>query len=298
MTAKKKISGISIRAIHLAMIICAVIIAVLLIYSTYQSANVFSSYTTETGNYLVRQKAAHDLMEASDYLTEMAQRFTLEGDKTYLNNYFEEAFVSKRREASILSMSENHADQALVQQLQEAMDESLALMYREYYAMKLVIEARDIRDYPDTLQAIELTEADAFLGSEEKMELAQSMVMGTEYYASKEIIRNRLRASLDTLDQQMTRTRQETSSRMMTELTTIRIITIVLTLVLIGLIWLAVSQGTLPLIRASESIRDGQELPVTGAKEFRQLAEHYNGMYQALHPEKQNETPGEDAVGR
>ena len=85
--SKKKTGGISIHVIHIAMILCAVVIIVLLLLSTVQTSNVFSALSRETGNYLTRQKAAHDLMEASDYLTEMVQRFTLEGDTVYLDNY-------------------------------------------------------------------------------------------------------------------------------------------------------------------------------------------------------------------
>ena len=291
---RNKSRGISIHVIHLAMILCAVVIAVLLVFSTYQSSGVFSSLSQETGNYISRQKAAHDLMEASDYLTENVQHFTLSGDMTYLNNYFEEAFNSRRREAALLSMSEGGADPILVQQLQEAMDKSMELMYREYYAMKLVIAAREIREYPETLKGVELTEEDAFLPAEEKLTLARDMVMGTEYYASKEIIRSRLKNDLDMLDQQMTQTRQETSTRMMGELSTVRIAIIALTVVLILLIGLTVRLGTLPLLKALESIRNREEIPVTGSREFRQLAEHYNEMYQTLQvPEDAGEEPSD-----
>ena len=64
--------GISLRTVHIAMIICAVVISLLLVFSTYQSASVFSALNKAAGDYSVRQKAAHELMEASDYLTEIA----------------------------------------------------------------------------------------------------------------------------------------------------------------------------------------------------------------------------------
>ena len=281
-SAGKKNSGVSIHVIHLAMVACAVAIAVLLVVSTYQADNVFSSLSRETGEYIVRQKAAHDLMEASDYLTENVQRFTLDGDITYLNNYFEEAFTSRRREAAIVSMSEGDADQTLVQKLQEAMDESQTLMYREYYAMKLVIEAREIQDYPDTLKTVELTETDAFLTPEEKMDLAQKMVMDTEYYDSKERIRSRLKYDLETLDQQMNQTRMDASGEMMKELTVLRIVIIVMTLILIALIALTAKMSTLPLISASRSIRERKKIEAAGSSEFRQLADSYNEMFESL----------------
>ena len=282
--------GVSLRLIHLAMVACAVIISALLIFSTYQSASVFSKLSKATENYIVRQKAAHDLMEASDYLTEMVQRFTLEGDTQYLDNYFEEAFVSRRREASITSMSENEAEEILVKQLQEAMDASTSLMYREYYAMKLVIEAKEIRDDHESLRAIELKDEDTFLSADDKMDLAQEMVLGTEYYARKDVIRNDLKSSLLTLDKLMASARQSTADELNSELMIVRIAIIVLTLVILGLIWLTAKESTIPLLNAQKSIDADRPVPETGANELRHLARGYNRMYRILH-ESEEENP-------
>lgn len=282
--------GISLHVVHIAMVVCAVIISLLLVFSTYQSSNVFTTLNKATGNYIVRQEAAHELMEASDYLTEMVQRFTLEGDTQYMDNYFEEAFTSKRREAAITSMSESEAESVLVEQLQKAMDESTSLMYREYYAMKLVIEAKEIRNYPETLRAIELKDEDTFRSAEDKMELAQEMVLGKEYYARKEIIRTNLKASLKTLDKLMNTTRQNTTAELNKELTIVRVIIIIMTLIILFLIYLTARLGTIPLINAQKKAEAGEPIPVTGAKEFRYMAKHYNKMREKLYGNKE-ETP-------
>lgn len=275
---RTRTGGISLKVIHILMIALAIIISLMLVFSTYQSSTVFSKLNQATGNYAVRQKAAHDLMEASDYLTEMVQHFTLEGDTVYLDKYFEEAFVSRRREASITTMAENDADQGLVEQLQQALNESQSLMYREYYAMKLVIEARNIREYPEQLRSIELKEADAMLSPEEKMDLAQKMVMGKEYYSRKEIIRTKLKTSLEMMDKRMTATRQETSAQLTKELTLSRIVIIVLTAAILVLIWLSSHLGITPLIRAVQAVKNNEPVPMIGAREFRFMAESYNGM--------------------
>ena len=39
-----------------------------------------------------------------------------------MDKYFEEAYTSKRRESAVMTMSENRADAALIQQIQEALD--------------------------------------------------------------------------------------------------------------------------------------------------------------------------------
>lgn len=279
--------GISLRVVHFAMVVCAVIISLLLVFSTYQSSNVFTALNKATGNYIVRQEAAHELMEASDYLTEMVQRFTLEGETQYLDNYFEEAFTSKRREAAITSMSESEAESVLVEQLQKAMDESTSLMYREYYAMKLVIEAKEIRNYPETLRAIELKDEDTFRSADDKMELAQEMVLGNEYYARKEIIRTNLKASLQTLDKLMNTTRQNTTAELNKELTIVRVVIIIMTLIILFLIYLTARLGTIPLINAQKQAEAGKPISVTGAKEFRYMAKHYNKMHEKLYGSKE-----------
>ena len=314
-------AGVSIRVVHAAMLILGLLLILLLVFSSYKSSSVFTKLNKDTGNYIVRQKAAHDLMEASDYLTEMTQRFTLEGDTQYLDNYFEEAFGNKRREASITTMAENDAEQTLIDQIQTALDESNTLMFREYYAMKLVIEAKEIKTYPeklrgvelktedinlgaeekmdlaqrmvmgteyyaekeiktypDTLRGVELKEEDIYKSAEEKMDLAQKMVMGTEYYAKKEIIRNDLKAGLNTLDKMMAATRTETTAQLNQELATTRIFIIIIAVLLLAIIALSAFLGTVPLIKAAKCAKNGEAVPVIGAKEFRYMATSYNKL--------------------
>ena len=271
-------AGISIKVVHAAMLVLGLLLILLLVFSSYKNTNVFTRLNKETGNYIVRQKAAHDLMEASDYLTEMTQRFTLEGDTQYLDNYFEEAFGNQRREAAITSMAENEAEQNLVNQIQEALNESNKLMYREYYAMKLVIDAKEIKTYPDKLRGVELKPEDMNLSAEEKMELAQKMVMGTEYYAQKELIRNDLKAGLNTLDTMMATARTETTAQLNSEMNTVRIFIIIVAVLLLIIIGLSAYLGTIPLIKAAKCAQNGEAIPVTGAKEFRYLANSYNKL--------------------
>ena len=271
-------AGISIKVVHAMMLVLGLLLILLLIFSSYKNSTVFTRLNKETGNYIVRQKAAHDLMEASDYLTEMTQRFTLEGDTQYLDNYFEEAFGNQRREAAITTMAENEAEQTLVNQIQEALNESNKLMYREYYAMKLVIDAKEIKTYPDKLRGVELKPEDMNLSVEEKMDLAQKMVMGTEYYAQKELIRNDLKAGLNTLDNMMTTARTETTAQLNSEMNTVRIFIIIVAVLLLIIIALSAYLGTIPLIRAAKCAQNGEAVPVIGAKEFRYLANSYNKL--------------------
>ena len=288
-----KTGGISIRVTHIAMLVLGALMVLLLVFSVQKSSSVFNALNKATGNYLVRQDAAHDVMEASDYLTEMVQRFTLDGDPQYMENYFEEAFTSKRRENAIVNMAENDTEQSLIDQIQSALNESNKLMYTEYYAMKLVVDAKEIRDYPETLKGVELRTEDEQKSPGEKMELAQSMVMGGEYYAHKEVIRNNLRASLSTMEKLMANARQETTGRLNSELSSIRVLIVVVAALILILLGLNAWLGTIPLLQAEKSLKAGRKVPETGAKEFRHLAAEYNALKQAQDP-KQPEEPAEE----
>lgn len=279
--------GISIQAIHVVTLICVAAIVALLMFSTQRTSGVFSTLSSETENYIVRQKAAHDLMEASDYLTENVQRFTLTGDVKYLNQYFEEANVSRRRDQALMAMSENHADESLIRQLQEALNESQDLMDDEKYAMILVIDAMGITKYPDDLRPLanDLDKDDEFKSSEEKIRVAQDKVMGDEYYASKEIIRTKLKNCLETMDDEMSATRRKTSAQMLKELAANRIAVIVLVVVLGILILLTAALSTIPMITSHREMLRGGPLPVIGSREFREISEKYNEMYEKLKAE-------------
>lgn len=283
-TDAKKTGGISVRITLIAMLVLGVLMIILLVFSVQKSSSVFTKLNKATGNYLVRQDAAHDVMEASDYLTEMVQRFTLDGDPQYMNNYFDEAFTSKRRENAIVSMAENDAEQGLIDQVQNALNESNNLMYTEYYAMKLVVDAKEIRDYPDTLKGVELKEEDEALSAEEKMELAQKMVMGKEYYAHKEVIRNNLNASLSTLDKLMTNTRKETTGQLNSELGTIRTLIIIVAVLLLLVLGISAWLGAIPLLKAEKSLNEGRSVPESGSKELRHLAAAYNALKKTQEP--------------
>ena len=299
-------NGISIRVIHIAMLVCAAAIVGLLIYSTTKSSSVFTNLSSETENYIVRQKAAHDLMEASDYLTENVQRFTLNGDIKYMNQYFEDANVSQRRQNAINAMSENNADQSLIDQLNEALERSIELMEDEKLAMKLVIEAKkEVSEDPDSFGDLELVFDENLkdynisddnkgehldsLPPDEKMEKARELVMGSHYYAKKEEIRTSLKNALEMMDNQMAATRRKSSSDLMKDLTVNRVIIIILVVVLAALILLTAILITIPALAASRSVRNKERLPVGGAKEFRELTENYNDMFDKLQPPEDGE---------
>ena len=97
--------GISLRFIHSVLIVVALIVSWFLIYSTFRLTETFLDVTEATDQYIEMHKAAAEMMDAADYLVEMVQRYTLDGNSVYLHQYFDEAFDARRREDAIEKMS-------------------------------------------------------------------------------------------------------------------------------------------------------------------------------------------------
>ena len=226
---KKKGTGISLKTIHIWMVTGAVLISIMMLYSTFDLFSSYRSLSEASTEHIKLRKDARELMDASDYLTERVQRFTVEGNTQYLNEYFSEAFSEHYREKAISKLSERTNNKVAVKKLEMALANSIKLMNREYYAMKLVIEAKGYEDYPELLRDIEITSKDKLLSSDEKMYLATKMVLDDEYYEQKEQIRLNMQECLEELEKEAIDTDESALKSLSNELTVVRLIILVQT---------------------------------------------------------------------
>ncbi len=271
--------GISLRQVHIATIVLAVIISSILIIATFSAYNSFVDLSESTNDYIIVQNAAKSLMDASDDLTENAQRFTVRGDRVFMDAYFDEADNVKRREAAIDTMSSYPGTERALVYLQEAMSESVALMDREYYAMRLVVDAKGITYHPEVLDQVELSAADSALSASEKMSLAQRMVMDREYYNYKDNIKHNIQQSLDILTERIQHNQVEANESMKAKLNYVRIIIIIQIILIFSQLFITSKLGIKPIMMAVEEIKNDSPIPEVGAAEFKYLARTYNKMY-------------------
>lgn len=276
---KKKGTGISLKTIHIWMVTGAVLISIMMLYSTFDLFSSYRSLSEASTEHIKLRKDARELMDASDYLTERVQRFTVEGNTQYLNEYFSEAFSEHHREKAISKLSERTNNKVAVKKLEMALANSIELMNREYYAMKLVIEAKGYEDYPELLRDIEITSKDKLLSSDEKMYLATKMVLDDEYYEQKEQIRLNMQECLDELEKAAIATDESALKSLSNELTVVRLIILVQTAGMIFLVWLTARLGIHPVLRAVDQIKSNHFIKESGAREFRYLVKAYNKMY-------------------
>ena len=127
---KRAERGVSLRRFSWLMLFLSAIIMAILLYTTISTVRAFDALSDATGDYIELAAAADDLMDASDYLTEEVQRYTVIGDRTHLENYFREAEGERRREHALAVMFKNAPNSPALAQLQSAMNESMDLMSR------------------------------------------------------------------------------------------------------------------------------------------------------------------------
>ncbi len=272
--------GISLRTVHTLLVIGAVIIAGLMLYSTYHLSVSFQNLTKASEQQIELRKAARELMDASDYLTESVQRFTVNGDMRFLDDYFIEAFEANHREEAIKKMSEGEGASDALAKLQNAMDTSVKLMNQEYYAMRLVVDAKQYSQYPEILDTVVLSDADKMLTADAKMRRATELVLNDDYYAMKEDIRSNMRASLDELEKMAYDTDESAMKALSGEMVLVRVIIAVQTILIIFMVWLTSRLGIHPILSAVDRIKSDSPIPEVGANEFRYLARAYNRMYE------------------
>ncbi len=271
--------GISLRLLYIWLIVIAILVSVLMIFSTAQLSSTFNNLSDAVEKHMELRRAADDLMNASDYLTENAQRFSVTGDVTYMNNYFHEATAEKRREKAIEAVSGHPGSADALASMNEALAASRELMQQEYYAMKLVVDAAGITDYPEILDTVELRDEDRNLSGPEKRRLATEALFNQDYYAKKDQIRSNMKKSLAEVEKITEDTETRLAQNHIFELDAVRLVIVIETACIILIILMTSYLGIRPIINAAERIKNDSPIPIAGSNEFRYLARNYNKLY-------------------
>ena len=276
---KKNDNGISLRTIHIWLIVTMVVMSGIVVIATVRLTNTFMRLAQAEEQHTELQKAAHELMDASDYLTEQVQRFTINGDRRFMDQYFTEAFESNRREEAIARMDIDETTTAAVEQLKEAMSHSISLMNQEYYAMRLVVEAKGYEDYPEILDTVVISATDEALSSEDKIRRATELVLSDGYYDQKDQIRKGMRDSLAEVDKLMSVIKDKELDMLHKELNFVRIVLVLQVISILIMVRLTSILGIHPVLKAVDNIKSDSPIPEMGANEFKYLAQAYNKMY-------------------
>lgn len=270
--------GVPMRTLNYLLVVLAVVISVLLLFATWQAINGYTLMRDATDQYIAWQQDAADMQAGSDYLTAQVRRFVVTGDQEYVQNYFYEVNVSRRRDKALQDLKENLAGTDFTRAMETAMKASTTLMEREYYAMRLVIDAKgyNLTDFPAVIQQTELSSADQALTAEEKSHQALTMLFDEEYQDYKTIITT----DVDHCLQQLMKERQDQQvsawDRLLPLLRQQPFLIAGLLVIVLVIVVLTMKLVIRPLQRSADLVREQRPLPLKGAAEFRFLANTYN----------------------
>ena len=281
--------GVSIRNMQIIIAVLLFVLSILLLIATYRATSGYMLMQEETKSFIKLRESSSELREASDYLTEQVRCYAETGDLQYLNNYFTEANETRRRDKALSTLGEITGESGAYKALSSAMDESVKLMEREYYSMKLtsIAYGHDLSELPQEIRDTELTEEDEALTNEEKDALARSMVFDEEYHDEKESIYK----NMDECIHELQKTVQDQEIATTDEFTHLfrqqRLIILVAILITLSAMLFTLMLLVSPLLRAVVFIHADKPIPVEGSREFRFLANTYNNIYESNKKQKE-----------
>lgn len=283
MNLRKKIDklDISLSRFNALMLIIAVLTSLILFFAMYRTSALYKKAYFITQEALTLTQRTGDLQNASDYLTEQIRCFSITGDRAYLDNYFEEAKVTKRREHAIDALEEYDENSVALADLKEAMKESVSLMEVEYYAARMTVEAYgyDVTEFPEEIQNTELSDYDKNLSQEEMKDQAQQILFNETYRYNKEAISSNMKLSLSKLSSSLKEEQNEVSKELEQQMIVEHVLTCVLIILMFTIVFLTYKLIIRPLKESVSFIRNEKDIPLYGAYEIRFLAKTYNLMY-------------------
>ena len=277
---KLRENGIRLRRLSGILLLVALLITVAMFFAMQRTSSIYQETHEVTQNLSKWRTSAYDLQLGSDYLTEQIRCFVATGQRIHLDNYFTEVNVTKRRDKAIKELQSHRNYTDALNALRKAMDKSMDLMNREYYAAKLTILAYglELSTFPEEILETEVSAHDIALPAAEKKELAIDYVFGEAYRNKKTEISEDMQACMDALTLGIDGDQLKMSQKLETQVFFEHLLTILLILIMLGIVFMYSYLVVSPMRRAVDRIRNEEDLPMEGAYEVRFLAKTYNLM--------------------
>ena len=272
---------IKIQTVSIWLIGITLAIAVLFIVVSALGQREFKVMKKATNQYIECENSARQLQKASDYLTDQAKKYASTGSRRYMEAYFQELNVLKRRDKAVENLEKYFKDSEVLTSLESALESSDSLTKVEIYSMKLVASATNAgrRNLPKQLSKEKLSAEDQQLSKSEKMEKAAKLLNDSNYKNKQQQISNKVSDCMSALIRQ-TKDRQSRATTIFYDMYRKLEVGIALLTVLVIAIGILLRVLIVkPLVSYNESIKRGEIFPVIGAAELQRLAETYNQVY-------------------
>ena len=278
---RPQIKGVHISYMHAAIIVISCVLSILLTATAYYVSRTLHKTYTAIDEFAACTQTEGSFIAASDYLTEQVRLYTVTGEREYVDNYFQEALETCRRESAIESLSGYDLEAETINALRTALDRSNALMEREVYAICLTAAAlgQDVSAFPQVVRDTALTAEDQLLTPDQMGEKARGLVFGATYQATKTQIQSDMDYSLTSLNSTIQSRMESGYASFQGAMHWHRIlIGVQFAALLVGFLF-TILLVVLPMTSYIRNIKAGEPLKVTGAYECKCLAYTCNAMF-------------------
>ena len=277
---EEKHKAISIRTANIIFSTAAVIAAIILFVADISVARGYRRMEEASNRYIEARNAAFNMEVGSDYLTDRVRSFVVTGDLVYLNDFFEEVNVTRRRDNALIDLErllEGNNSSALLS-LNNALDLSNELVETEYKAMSLILHSKtyDSSLIPKEIKTIELSEEEKTLSSQQLEERARDLVFNDHYMDYKERIRENVSLCTQELIDTSSVALEEATDRLSFLVNLQSFVTLLFFAFICAFVALIATQVRTPLLRMVKKMREEKKIEPKGVEELRFVARTYN----------------------
>lgn len=269
------------QAVHVCVLVLAIALSCCAIAAVTSVVNENKQSNEAQQQYEFCENAAHQFMDASDYLSNQARLYVLTGDTQYLDNYITEVDKNKTRSNALATLATYSQSEKANKELRNALELSDGLSKHELYALRLSAESRgmDAKTLPPMIADIQIEPEHAKMTSKEKQKFAEDLSISSEYQADKTSIKQRVDACIQGLIEELHSRQLESGRQLDGQLFVLTIIVVLMVLLVVAMIVINYLLMVRPMIAHTKSIAENRRLVPAGAQELRKLALSYNQIY-------------------
>lgn len=278
----RQIKGVRISTVNIVMILISCILYILLISATIRASDRYKEVHNSMENYIACEESSALLTEGSAYLTEQVRLYTVTLEPEYMDNYFTEVHITRRREMALEQLKIYYDGDAAYEYLLEALQRSNDLMKEEIYAMRLISQAQGYAeaDLPEEVRSAVLEAADQNLSKEDMVQRAREIVFGSHYQEAKDLIAKSVASSMESIHEMTHRKMLDDTAELASTMAMQRRLISVLFVETIATFLMIIMLIIKPLRVHVNCIKEEKMMEVTGSYEFKYLALTYNDIFE------------------
>ena len=271
---------IYLKSASVFFVIIAFFAAIALLMTDYAVTHGYERMELASDRYIAAQMSAAGMEAGSDYLTDRVRCFVVTGDKEYLDDFFEEVEVTKRRDKAVEDLSEllGDSDSIALNSLYNALSLSNELIETENYAIRLIVEQGNYNpaDIPQVIKDVKLDPQDMTLTPDEMRAKARELVFGNSYMHYKDRIRENVSLCTQALIKSSSQELENATSRLETYVNFHTFVTIVFLLLVIAMVIVITRYVRKPLTHMVTNMQNQEPITPTGVEELRFVTRTYN----------------------